>query len=133
MKSVLLRAERALLGLAPVRFAVRAVCSTGFRLRWLWGRIRFGALVPHRGLGCVCAWDADLKYPGNIRLGDRVIIGSNVPLSAQSPIDLGDQTRIPPDSRASIPIWIAACVTAAMVPARSIRKSQESGEPHAQA
>lgn len=97
MKRHLLRLEYAVLQSFPIRLVVRATITIGFRLRWLWGRVRFGALVRERGLGCVCAWDAELKYPENLRLGDRVVIGSNVSLGAHSLITLGDDVRISRD------------------------------------
>lgn len=97
MKRHLLRLEYSLLRLAPARLAVRALQILGARLRWLWGRVRFGALVRARGMGCVCAHDADLKYPQNLRLGDRVVIGSNASLGAHSPITMGDDVRISRD------------------------------------
>ena len=97
MKRRLLRLEYTLLSVAPVRLLVRALEFTAFRLRWLWGRVRFGALVRNRGLGCVCAHDVELKYPQNMALGERVVIGSNVSLGAHSPITLGDDVRISRD------------------------------------
>lgn len=97
IKAFIMQVEKAVLGTLPVRVLVRFLLWLGFRARWLWGRIRFGALVRNRGLGCVCAWDADLKYPGNIQLGERVIIGSNVSLGAHSPIRIGDHVRISRD------------------------------------
>lgn len=97
MKRRLLRLEHRLLRAAPVRFLVHTIMTLGFRLRWMWGRVRFGALVRDRGLACVCAHDVDLKYPQNMHLGDRVIIGSNVSLGAHSPITLGDNVRISRD------------------------------------
>lgn len=97
MKSELLRLEHNLLRLAAVRFIVRALIAANGRGRWLWGRIRFGALVSDRGIGCVCAHDAELKYPQNLKLGARVIIGSGVSLGAHSPIFLGNDVRISRD------------------------------------
>lgn len=97
MKRRLLKLEHALLRAAPVGLVVRALQVAGFRLRWLWGRVRFGALVRNRGLGCVCAHDVDLKYPQNMTLGERVVIGSNVSLGAHSPITMGDNVRISRD------------------------------------
>ncbi|MFG6519364.1 acyltransferase [Sulfitobacter sp. 1A13496] len=97
MKQCLLRLEYNLLRMAPIRLAVGTMITFGFRLCWLWGRVRFGALVKQRGISCVCAPDVDLKYPQNIHLGDRVIIGSNVSLGAHSPITMGDDVRISRD------------------------------------
>lgn len=97
MKRRLQELEYNLLRTAPVRLLVRGLQVTGLRLRWLWGRVRFGALVRNRGLGCVCAHDVDLKYAQNITLGERVVIGSNVSLGAHSPITMGDNVRISRD------------------------------------
>lgn len=97
MKRRLLQLEYILLRAALVRLLVSALQVTGSRLRWLWGRVRFGALVCNRGLGCVCAHDVELKYPQNIRLGERVVIGTNVSLGAHSPITIGDYVRISRD------------------------------------
>lgn len=69
------------------------------RFLWVWGRVRFGALVKNRGLGCVCHWAVDLKYPGNIYLGERVVIGVNASLGAHSPIRIGDYVRISRDAQ----------------------------------
>ena len=67
------------------------------RTLWLWGRVRFGALVKNRGLGCVCHWAAVFKYPENIFLGERVIIGVNASLGAHSLIYIADHVHIPRD------------------------------------
>lgn len=96
-KRRLLLLEKRILAAAPIRWIVRAILALGFRLRWAWGRIRFAALVPNRGLGCVCAWDVELKYPQNLALGERVIIGNNVSIGAHSPVTLGDDVRISRD------------------------------------
>ena len=67
------------------------------RLLWLWGRARFAALVRCRGEGCVCHWNAELKYPENMILGDHVVIGTNVVLGAKAEIRLGDHVRLSRD------------------------------------
>jgi maltose O-acetyltransferase len=67
------------------------------RILWLWGRVRFGTLVKHRGLGCVCHWATDLKYPENISLGERVVIGVNASLGAHSKITIADFVHISRD------------------------------------
>lgn len=67
------------------------------RVLWLWGRLRFGALVQKRGVGCVCHWNAELKYPENITLGDYVVIGANVSIGAHSPVAIGSRVRISRD------------------------------------
>ncbi|MEC5162238.1 maltose O-acetyltransferase [Janthinobacterium sp. CG_23.3] len=97
MKRRMLRLERALLGLAVFAWPLSALEHAVRRLLWLWGRLRFGAAVRHRGLGCVCHWAVDLKYPENIFLGERVIIGVNASLGAHSPIRLGDDVHLSRD------------------------------------
>ncbi|WP_232307621.1 acyltransferase [Sphingobium chungbukense] len=67
------------------------------RLSWLWGRIRFGTLVKERGIGCVCHWSVQIKYPENILLGDGVTIGTGVVLGAHSSITLRDNVRLSHD------------------------------------
>lgn len=97
MKQHLLIIERYFLRGAIARTFVLTIMTIRLRLRWFWGRVRFGALVRNRGLGCTCAHDVDLKFPQNIRLGERVVIGSNVSLGAHSPIIMGDHVRISRD------------------------------------
>ena len=94
MKRHLLSIERWILDLAVLRMTVLVVRKFASRLLWAWGRVRFGTMVPHRGLGCVCAWDAEIKYPQNLRLGERVVIGSRVTIGAHSTVELGDDVRI---------------------------------------
>lgn len=94
MKKHLQRLEALLLASLPARLIVTLLIKVGRRLLWLWGRIRFGVLVCNRGPGCVCHWNTELKYPGNLHLGERVIIGINVSLGAHSPITLGDNVRL---------------------------------------
>jgi acetyltransferase-like isoleucine patch superfamily enzyme len=89
--------ERAVLSAGLVRTIVRGLAWIFERVLWLWGRIRFGALVHNRGVGCVCHWNAHLKYPENILLGDHVVIGENVSIGAHSPIKLGNRVRISRD------------------------------------
>ena len=45
---------------SPARFLVRAVIAFILRLSWLWGLIRFGAIVQQCGAGRVCdaAWSS---------------------------------------------------------------------------
>ncbi len=97
MKKIFLNAEFYLLRFPLLPFLVRFIDAAVKRTLWLWGRIRFGALVKNRGLGCVCHWGVDLKYPKNIFLGERVIIGVNGSLGAHSPIRIGDYVHISRD------------------------------------
>lgn len=97
MKNALLTIEKKVLHWFPARWLVFGVDLLGRRLLWLWGRIRFGAVIRNRGIGCVCHWNADLKYPQNITLGDGVVIGINVTIGAHSPVRIGNRVRISRD------------------------------------
>lgn len=97
LKTAVLRAESALFSSWPVRALVATLALIAMRIGWLWGRVRFAALVRNKGLGCVCHWTAELKYPENLVLGQRVVIGVNVTLGAHSPIRLDDHVRISKD------------------------------------
>jgi acetyltransferase-like isoleucine patch superfamily enzyme len=97
IKRWVLRIERAAWRWVAFAWLVILVESVVGRVLWLWGRMRFGARVRRRGLGCVCHWSAELKYPHNLDLGDRVIIGINVTLGAHSPIRLGHDVRLSRD------------------------------------
>jgi acetyltransferase-like isoleucine patch superfamily enzyme len=97
LKRKILIAERAILSLGLVRMIIRGIAWMFERTAWLLGRIRFGALVSQRGIGCVCHWNAELKYPENISLGDYVVIGTNASIGAHSPIRIGNRVRISRD------------------------------------
>lgn len=97
MRNQLLKVEGALLAFPPVKISVRLLVWLTYRAGWLWGRVRFGVLVPNKGDGCVCHWNAELKYPENIILGEKVVIGANVTLGAHSKITLGDNVRLSKD------------------------------------
>ena len=97
LKSLVLRLETVLFGNGLARLLVQLLSTAVMRLGWLWGRLRFAALVPDKGLGCVCHWSVELKHPENLSLGDRVVIGVNVTLGAHSCIRLGDHVRISKD------------------------------------
>lgn len=60
----------------------------------MWGRARFGVLVPNRKIGCVCHWSAELKYPENLFCGKNVVIGPEVVIGALSRVELGDDVRV---------------------------------------
>jgi hypothetical protein len=66
LKLIILKLEITLAGLARTKWLILALSQFFARLLWFWERIRFSALVPHRGLGCVRHWNVDLKYPQNI-------------------------------------------------------------------
>lgn len=97
IKITLLRAERKGLSWPFVSWPIIAADRIVRRLLWLWGRLRFGALVRHRGLGCVCHWNVDLKYPERVQLGDGVVIGVNASIGAHSPVIIGHHVRISRD------------------------------------
>lgn len=96
MKRSLLIIERFLLR-GPARWPIVFIDVFGKKFLWFWGRLRFGALVRARGVNCVCAWDADLKYPENILLGNGVVIGSGCSIGAHSRVTMGDNVRLSRD------------------------------------
>lgn len=83
--------------LSPFFLLVQSINWTFNKILWLWGRLRFSALVKNRGLGCVCHWTTDLKYPNNIFLGERVIIGVHNSIGAHSPIYIGNNVHLSRD------------------------------------
>lgn len=97
VKKMILRLERLISGLLPMKWLVLAPSQVLNRMLWIWGRLRFSALVRQRGQGCVCHWNVDLKYPENLVLGDDVVIGVNASLGAHSPIHIGHRVRISKD------------------------------------
>ncbi|EBA13971.1 acyltransferase [Roseobacter sp. CCS2] len=94
MKKLILHLEKSVLDFVLFGGLVWMFSKFAFRIMWLWGRIRFGALVRNRGSGWVCAWNADLRYPENMVLGDSVVIGTNVSIGAHSCVELGNNVRI---------------------------------------
>jgi len=54
-------------------------------------------MVQNKGNGCVCHWNAELKYPENLVMENDVIIGANVTLGAHSKIFLGNNVRLSKD------------------------------------
>jgi maltose O-acetyltransferase len=85
------------IGLPPLRWLIIGVDAGTRRLLWMWSHIRLAALIRNQGTGCVCHWNAELKCPQNITLGNNVVIGTNVVLGAASQIRLGDNVRISRD------------------------------------
>lgn len=81
----------------PGRWMVLGLDVLVRRLMWLWGHLRFAALVRHRGERCVCHWNAEIKYPDRLKLGNRVIIGTNAVLGAAGGITLDDDVRLSRD------------------------------------
>ncbi|OYU31446.1 MAG: acetyltransferase [Comamonadaceae bacterium PBBC2] len=97
MRDKLLQFEKKFSGLKFISLLILTPAIFLQRVLWLWGRLRFSALVRNRGHGCVCHWNADLKYPENLVLGDDVVIGVNASLGAHSPIHIGHRVRISKD------------------------------------
>ena len=96
-KEIFFSIEKKLWLLPFVRWIILVFDRLVRKILWLWGRMRFGALVPDRGLRCVCHWNADLKYPEKIKLGDDVVIGVNVSIGAHSKDEIGNRVRISRD------------------------------------
>jgi maltose O-acetyltransferase len=67
------------------------------RMLWLWGHARLAALIGEQGTGCVCHWNAEIKYPERIVMGDRVVIGLNAALGGAGGIRLGNDVRLSRD------------------------------------
>jgi acetyltransferase-like isoleucine patch superfamily enzyme len=97
MKRPLQKLEKRVLQQLFIRWPILGLDRFVRRLFWLWGRLRFGAAISNRGDGCVCHWNADLKSPENIALGNGVVIGLNVSIGALSPVRIGDHVRISRD------------------------------------
>jgi len=94
LKIVLFDLERYISKLDLLRFLILLPSKALSIALRLWGRLRFSVLVRDRGIGCVCHWNADLKYPENVHLGKNVIIGVNASIGAHSPIYISDNVRI---------------------------------------
>lgn len=97
MRAIALRIEFSVLGWPLIRWPILLLDRAFRRLLWIWGRLRFGAMVRNRGVGCVCHWNADLKYPERIKLGDQVVIGVNVCIGAHSAVVLESNVRLSRD------------------------------------
>jgi len=81
----------------PLRWLILALDWLPRKIMWLWGHLRFAALVRDQGRGCICHWGAEIKGPANLSLGDGVIIGTNAVIGAHSPIRIGNNVRISRD------------------------------------
>ena len=66
MKQSFNKVELTMLRKATVRLGVGALMIVRFPLCWLWGCIRFGALVQNSDLGRVCVHDAGLNHLPNL-------------------------------------------------------------------
>jgi acetyltransferase-like isoleucine patch superfamily enzyme len=122
---MLKRAARAILGSWPVRMLTWLVIGSGRLLGRLASYCRARALFPQYP-DVVCHWTTEVKYPENITLGRRVVIGTHCTIGAGSPVFLGDDVLLskgvfidtgtadistpPPYERMSKPISIGAGV-----------------------
>jgi len=84
-------------GATPLRYLVLGLDILPRRVMWLWGHVRFAALVRNQGRGCNCHWGAEIKGASNLVLGDGVVIGTNVVIGAHSPVRLGNNVRLSRD------------------------------------
>ncbi len=97
MKTRLIRAERFIFSHHPFRWIVLAIDFGIRKTLWVWGRIRFAALVNRIGEGGVCHWNSEIKYPQKLVLGHRVVIGANASIGAHAGITLKDDVRLSRD------------------------------------
>ena len=83
---------RRLLSSGPTRALTRGLCKLGYNLGRVASFCRARALFP--GSDIVCHWSTEVKYPENITVGKRVVIGSACTIGAKSPIFLGDDVLL---------------------------------------
>jgi maltose O-acetyltransferase len=83
----------ATIGFPLIRWLIIGLDAGARRLLWLWSHIRLAALIRKQGTGCVCHWNADLKNPNNITLGDNVRISRDVMIETAG---LNFQDNAPP-------------------------------------
>jgi maltose O-acetyltransferase len=94
LRRTLLRLEDFAASTWVIGWLVRSIDFLVRRALWVWGRLRFKALVKDRGTDCICHWHVDLKYPQNIHLGNGVVIGADCSIGAHSPVHIGDHVRM---------------------------------------
>lgn len=134
MKNIIWKIEKKVITFFLIRWTVIFINIFFSKLMWIWGRLKFLSLIPNRGLGSVCHWNAIIKYPENLTVGNFVVIGVNVVIGARSPVVLEDRVRLsqdvvletatldfsdmtPPYQHVSKPIWVESGV---WIGARSI-------------
>jgi len=84
---------RVILASAPVRILTRLVVAIGYNLGRIASYSRARMLFP-RSPDVVCHWSTEVKYPGNITLGRRVVIGTECTIGAAAAIYLGDDVLL---------------------------------------
>jgi acetyltransferase-like isoleucine patch superfamily enzyme len=77
----------------PVRALTRLLMATGRLCGRLASYCRARALFPGSP-DVICHWTTEVKYPGNISLGRRVVIGSHCTIGAAAPVSLGDDVLL---------------------------------------
>jgi acetyltransferase-like isoleucine patch superfamily enzyme len=87
------KVSRFLLGTAPSRAIARGVVFTVGQLGRIASYSRARMLFPDVP-DVVCHWSTEVKYPKNITLGKRVVIGTGCTIGAASPIYLGDDVLL---------------------------------------
>jgi acetyltransferase-like isoleucine patch superfamily enzyme len=80
---------RSALGAAPVAAFSRLVMLIGRTCGRLASFVRARALFP-QSEDVVCHWSAEVKYPANIMLGKRVVIGPECTIGASAEVFIGD-------------------------------------------
>lgn len=122
---MLKRLARVAFGSWPIRAFTRLIMTIGRQLGRMASYCRARALFPNNP-DTVCHWTTEVKGPGNITLGRRVVIGSHCTIGASAPVFLGDDVLLskgvfidtgtadistpPPYERLSKPISIGAGV-----------------------
>jgi acetyltransferase-like isoleucine patch superfamily enzyme len=83
---------RKLLGSPPARLLTKGVMLTAGYAGRLASVCRTKALFP--ASDCICHWSVEVKYPENVTLGKRVIIGPHSTIGASAEVFLGDHVRL---------------------------------------
>lgn len=84
---------RFLLGTPVARAVTRFVVLTGRSLGRIANYARARMLFPNVP-DVVCGWTTEIKYPENITLGKRVVLGANCTIGAAAPIYIGDDVLL---------------------------------------
>src|SRR5689334_18786675 len=84
---------RFLFGTFVVRAITRFIIFIGCSLARVANYARARMLFPNAP-DVVCAWTTEVKYPQNITLGKRVVLGANCTIGAAAPIYIGDDVLL---------------------------------------
>lgn len=80
---------RSILASPIARLITLIVIKTGVSLGRIASYSRARLLFP-QSRDVVCHWTTEVKYPENITLGERVVIGTHCTIGAAAPIHIGD-------------------------------------------